>query len=434
MATVRRVVTVAVCEDDAALRSVLSRSLAGAGHEVLLAHNGAEALRVFPSAAPDVVILDIGLPDSDGRDVCLALRAGGLDAPVLFLTARDGVHDKVAGFESGADDYLTKPFELPELLVRITALARRTGAAAATADGLQLDPARHAVTAEGTDRPADTDGVPAARQAAGQPRARRAPARAGRRRVADGGGGPRQHARLLHGPAASQARRAPRRATVHRDGPRGRVRVALSLRGRLVAITVSAAVVAVTVLVVGLQLLLAHQSSRESLSTLQGRADAAATTVRFRGGQARVLETPADSLDQNIWIFDAAGRRVDGGVPPRSLRSTVTRLSTADHRAVGRRRRPGADAGATGPPPRVGYDRCHRRRRARPRAVRARGAARPVAQPRARAAGRGRGRGRGLGVPPATPCVRYVGWRTGPTNGASTTSPAGSTWAPPATS
>jgi len=153
VAIVRRVVTVAVCEDDAALRSVLSRSLSGAGHEVLLAHNGAEALRVFPSAAPDVVILDIGLPDSDGRDVCLALRAGGLDAPVLFLTARDGVHDKVAGFESGADDYLTKPFELPELLVRITALARRAQTTPATTDGLQLDPARHAVTAAGTTVP-----------------------------------------------------------------------------------------------------------------------------------------------------------------------------------------------------------------------------------------------------------------------------------------
>ena len=142
-----------MCEDDAALRSVLSRSLAGAGHEVLLAHNGAEALRVFPFAGPDAVILDIGLPDSDGRDVCLALRAGGLDAPVLFLTARDGVHDKVAGFESGADDYLTKPFELPELLVRITALARRVAAASATTDALRLDPARHAVTADGTTVP-----------------------------------------------------------------------------------------------------------------------------------------------------------------------------------------------------------------------------------------------------------------------------------------
>jgi two-component system response regulator MprA len=147
------VVTVAVCEDDPALRSVLSRSLGGAGHEVVLAHNGAEALRLFPDATPDVVVLDIGLPDSDGRDVCLALRAGGMLAPVLFLTARDAVHDKVAGFESGADDYLTKPFELPELLVRITALARRAQTTPATTDGLQLDPARHAVTAAGTTVP-----------------------------------------------------------------------------------------------------------------------------------------------------------------------------------------------------------------------------------------------------------------------------------------
>ena len=153
MAIVRRVVTVAVCEDDPALRSVLSRSLGGAGHEVVLAHNGAEAPRLFPDATPDVVVLDIGLPDSDGRDVCLALRAGGMLAPVLFLTARDAVHDKVAGFESGADDYLTKPFELPELLVRITALARRAQTTPATTDGLQLDPARHAVTAAGTTVP-----------------------------------------------------------------------------------------------------------------------------------------------------------------------------------------------------------------------------------------------------------------------------------------
>jgi len=105
--------------------------------------------------------------------------------------------------------------------------------------------------------------------------------------------------------------------------------VALSLRGRLVATTVAAALVAVTVLVVGLQLLLAHESSRESLSTLQDRTDAAATTVRFPGGRVRVLEAPADSLDQNLWVFDATGRRVDGGVPPRSLRATVARLSTS---------------------------------------------------------------------------------------------------------
>ena len=141
-----RVLTVALCEDDVALRSTLVRALQSSGHRVVVAHNGSEALAVFPGSAADVVVLDIGLPDSDGRDVCLALRAGGLAAPVLFLTARDGVHDKVAGFESGADDYLTKPFELPELLVRISALARRVPRTLAAPGELALDPARHAVT------------------------------------------------------------------------------------------------------------------------------------------------------------------------------------------------------------------------------------------------------------------------------------------------
>lgn len=137
--------TVAVCEDDAPLRSVLSRALVSAGHTVVLARSGTEALRDFPARDPAVVILDIGLPDSDGRDVCLALRAGGVRAPVLFLTALDGVHDKVAGFEAGADDYLTKPFEVAELLVRVAALARRGAAAQPQDDGLSLDPARHAL-------------------------------------------------------------------------------------------------------------------------------------------------------------------------------------------------------------------------------------------------------------------------------------------------
>ena len=143
----------AVCEDDEALRSALTRSVKAAGHDVVIARNGTEALGLFPSAEPDVVVLDIGLPDSDGRDVCLALRAGGLSAPVLFLTARDGVHDKVAGFESGADDYLTKPFELAELLVRIDALTRRGGVVVPETDGFTLDPARHAVTKDGVTVP-----------------------------------------------------------------------------------------------------------------------------------------------------------------------------------------------------------------------------------------------------------------------------------------
>jgi two-component system, OmpR family, response regulator len=147
-ATLPRVAKVGVCEDDQALRSTLIRSVKAAGHEVVIARTGAEALRTFPPLAPDVVVLDIGLPDSDGRDVCLALRAGGLQAPVLFLTARDAIHDKVAGFESGADDYLTKPFELAELLVRIQALARRSMSTSVPGKGLHLDPAKHAVSLE----------------------------------------------------------------------------------------------------------------------------------------------------------------------------------------------------------------------------------------------------------------------------------------------
>jgi two-component system response regulator MprA len=138
--------TVAVCEDDAALRSVLTRSMRSAGHEVVLARNGSQALLTFPPATPDVVILDIRLPDSDGRDLCLALRANGVSAPVLMLTALDGVHDKVAGFESGADDYLTKPFELPELVARVGALIRRGEPRRGRGLEPHLDSSRHAVT------------------------------------------------------------------------------------------------------------------------------------------------------------------------------------------------------------------------------------------------------------------------------------------------
>jgi two-component system response regulator MprA len=137
------VTRVAVCEDDRALRGVLRRALEGDGHSVVASANGSELLaRLDP--VPHVVVLDIGLPDADGRDVCLALRAHGVDAPVLMLTALGGVHHKVSGFEAGADDYLTKPFDVPELLVRIRALLRRTTVAVA-ADELVLDPASHEV-------------------------------------------------------------------------------------------------------------------------------------------------------------------------------------------------------------------------------------------------------------------------------------------------
>src|SRR5213083_893692 len=106
---------------------------------------GRDAVREFSAHAPDVLVLDIGLPDADGRDVCQALRANGVGAPVIFLTARGQLTDRLSGFHAGGDDYLTKPFALSELLVRIRALLRRTEPAPA-ADGraLRLDPAAHA--------------------------------------------------------------------------------------------------------------------------------------------------------------------------------------------------------------------------------------------------------------------------------------------------
>ncbi|MBJ7472799.1 MAG: response regulator transcription factor [Solirubrobacteraceae bacterium] len=143
---------IGICEDDAALRSILVRGLEDEGFAVAAVGTGREALQRFGSdGAPDVIVLDIGLPDADGRDVCQALRAGGVTAPVVFLTARDAVVDRVAGFRSGGDDYLTKPFALVELIVRLEALLRRAAApeprtAVGPSSSLVLDPATHTVS------------------------------------------------------------------------------------------------------------------------------------------------------------------------------------------------------------------------------------------------------------------------------------------------
>jgi DNA-binding response OmpR family regulator len=134
---------IAVCEDDRALRGVLRRALEGDGHSIVATANGSELMTQL-EPAPQLVILDLGLPDADGRDVCLALRAHGLDAPVLMLTALNAMHHKVSGFEAGADDYLTKPFDIPELLVRVRALLRRT-TVAVKVDEVVLDPTSHQV-------------------------------------------------------------------------------------------------------------------------------------------------------------------------------------------------------------------------------------------------------------------------------------------------
>jgi two-component system OmpR family response regulator len=141
---------IGLCEDDADLRLVLTRALRAEGFEVRATMTGHEAVEAFTAAPPDLLVLDIGLPDADGRDVCQALRSHGVRAPVVFLTARDALPDRLSGFHAGGDDYLTKPFALAELVVRVRALLRRAGVADAPAelgDGLRLDPAAHALRA-----------------------------------------------------------------------------------------------------------------------------------------------------------------------------------------------------------------------------------------------------------------------------------------------
>lgn len=137
---------IGICEDDAAVRRVLSEGLRLADHDVVLARNGHEAMELLgPSSGVDVLVIDIGLPDADGRDVCQALRAGGQHAPVLFLTALDAVHDRISGFHAGGDDYVSKPFAIGEVLVRLDALVRRARPEPSSTSGLVLDPERFSV-------------------------------------------------------------------------------------------------------------------------------------------------------------------------------------------------------------------------------------------------------------------------------------------------
>jgi DNA-binding response OmpR family regulator len=137
---------VGVCEDDEAIRRLVSEALRAADHDVRLARTGSEAVeRLGPESGVEVLIIDIGLPDSDGRDVCQALRAGGQHAPVLFLTALDAVHERVSGFHAGGDDYVTKPFALSELLVRVDALLKRRRPVETEPLGFRLDPERFAL-------------------------------------------------------------------------------------------------------------------------------------------------------------------------------------------------------------------------------------------------------------------------------------------------
>lgn len=138
-----------VVDDDRSLRDALRRALTLGGYEVELAEGGQHGLTQIATTVPDAVVLDVGLPDVDGLEVCRRLRHAGNRVPVLMLTARDAVEDRIEGLDAGADDYLVKPFDVGELKARLRALLRRNGGEgdpdSISFAELKLDSGRHGV-------------------------------------------------------------------------------------------------------------------------------------------------------------------------------------------------------------------------------------------------------------------------------------------------
>jgi two-component system, OmpR family, response regulator MprA len=142
-------VRILIADDDRAVRDALRRALALGGYEVTLAAGGQDALDAVANATPDAIVLDIGMPDIDGLEVCRRLRRAGDRVPILMLTARDAIADRIEGLDAGADDYLVKPFDVGELRARLRALLRRSNGAgdpdALAFAELRLDEGRHGV-------------------------------------------------------------------------------------------------------------------------------------------------------------------------------------------------------------------------------------------------------------------------------------------------
>ena len=138
----QRVVHVLLVEDDVAISEPLARALSREGYDVMVTSSGLAALDLAVTDKPDLMVLDLGLPELDGLEVCRRLRSRGATLPVLVLTARSEELDAVVGLDAGADDYVTKPFRLSELLARVRALLRRGGAdpLAIEVQDLQIDP------------------------------------------------------------------------------------------------------------------------------------------------------------------------------------------------------------------------------------------------------------------------------------------------------
>ncbi len=149
-------IRVLAIEDNQLTSDLLTRTLSRAGYQLEVCSRGMDGLEMLDAQQFDVVLLDLSLPDMDGLQLCRSLRGGGDNTPILMLSARDQLHDRVEGLRIGADDYLTKPFKTVELEARIQALVRRASALNATADvlqvgALQMDIPRRAVTHRGED-------------------------------------------------------------------------------------------------------------------------------------------------------------------------------------------------------------------------------------------------------------------------------------------
>ncbi|MFE0632192.1 response regulator transcription factor [Streptomyces sp. NPDC058864] len=145
-----------IVEDERSLAASLAKGLTAEGFAVDVVHDGGEALHQAGQQPYDLILLDIMLPGMNGYRVCAALRAAGDDTPILMLTAKDGVYDEAEGLDTGADDYLTKPFAYVVLLARVRALLRRRsrgGSPVVVIGGLTVEPGRRRVTRDGTEIP-----------------------------------------------------------------------------------------------------------------------------------------------------------------------------------------------------------------------------------------------------------------------------------------
>ena len=308
---------VLIVEDDASLRAALIRGLAKQGLDASAVADGGSALERLdrPDGRFDVVILDIGLPDSDGRDVCQAMRTRGVTAPVLFLTARGDVGDLVSGFASGGDDYLSKPFHFAESLARLNALARRSERSATPAiTGLHLDPRTHAVVNQGVSIRLTPTEYRILAVLGPRPTGSFGGVAHGRG-LAGGSDRPGEHVGPVRRPDQAQVQPTPVEAEPRHRARRGvsarmtravrRPREPWSLSSRAALAGVAVLGLWVVVLTVAVNVAVAAAMQHQADNVLRTRAQAAATTVQVApDGTVQVQDTANDAaIDVGTWIF-----------------------------------------------------------------------------------------------------------------------------------